>query len=181
MLQRLEQLPFGGSCDWDTPLLAWQYYQETLSSSAGVAETVQPPLPDVETTPSIKPVDTQADATCDSDSLGAEVRLSSIKEKPVTFRVTCTRGGRKHCFTSMDAARSLGAGLARRFGWTVQLKKPSLEVLLTIVGDDVTVAVALNQESKYKRNITHFGPTTLRSTIAYGLLRYQFRYTELPF
>ena len=71
----------------------------------------------------------------------------------------------------MDAARCFGAGLNRKFGWTVQLKNFDLEVLLTIVGDALTIAIALNQESKYKRNITHFGPTTLRSTIAYGLLR----------
>jgi Holliday junction resolvasome RuvABC ATP-dependent DNA helicase subunit len=69
-----------------------------------------------------------------------------------------------------------GAGLARRFGWTVQLKNYELEVLLTIMGESMTVAIALNKESKYKRNIAHFGPTTLRSTIAYGLLRYMYTY-----
>ena len=54
------------------------------------------------------------------------------------------------------------------------MKNPELEVLLTIMGESMTVAIALNQESKYKRNIAHFGPTTLRFTIAYGLLRYTY-------
>lgn len=54
----------------------------------------------------------------------------------------------------MDAAGSLGAGLTRHFGWTVQLKNPILEVLLMTVGDAMTIALALNQESKYKRNVT---------------------------
>lgn len=39
------------------------------------------------------------------------------------------------------------------------------------IGDDMSIGLALNKESKYKRSISHFGPTTLRSTIAYGLLR----------
>lgn len=90
---------------------------------------------------------------------------------PVTFRVTCTRSGRKHCFSSMEAAGALGAGLVRRFGWKVQMKDADLEVLLAVSGDSVGVGLALNKESKFKRNIAHFGPTTLRSTIAYGLLR----------
>lgn len=40
-----------------------------------------------------------------------------------------------------------------------------------VVDDDMSIGLALNKETKYKRNISHFGPTTLRSTIAYGLLR----------
>ena len=38
-------------------------------------------------------------------------------------------------------------------------------------GDDMSVSLALNKESKFKRNLSHFGPTSLRSTIAHGLLR----------
>lgn len=52
----------------------------------------------------------------------------------MTFRVTCTRGGRKHCFTSMEAAAHLGEGLMQRFGWKVQMKEADLEVLLTVSG-----------------------------------------------
>ena len=175
MLQRLEQLPFDGSCDWDMPLSVWRYYREIVMSKSKEQRT----QPDTQTPTSLtKPVDSHTEGEPSDSSEGAcssdpsiTVNHPPINEKPVTFRVTCTRGGRKHSFSSMDAARCFGAGLARRFSWAVQLKNSDLEVLLTIVGDGMTVAIALNKESKYKRNITHFGPTTLRSTIAYGLLR----------
>lgn len=169
-MQRLEQLPSDGSCDWDTPLSVWQYYREVVADKSG-QDTTQPQIP-IEETPSLVNLTDAQTNTEDTDSTHDNVHQSLLKGKQITFRVTCTRGGRKHSFSSMDAARSLGAGLVKHFGWTVQLKNPNLEVLLMIVGDAMTIALALNQESKYKRNITHFGPTTLRSTIAYGLLRY---------
>ncbi len=90
---------------------------------------------------------------------------------PITFRVTCVRGGRKHVFSSNEAAGALGAGLVEKFGWKVKMKDSDLEVLLRISGDHMEVGVALNREAKFKRNITHFGPTSLRPTIAYALLR----------
>ena len=177
MLQRLEQLPFDESCDWNTPLSAWQYYRKIIVGKQGTQTTTQ--ALSQELTPnseadgnSSMPSDS-SDGACSDPSIVVKPSAATATNKtPVTFRVTCTRGGGKHSFSSMDAARCFGAGLARRFGWTVQLKNAELEVLLTIMGESMTVAIALNQESKYKRNIAHFGPTTLRSTIAYGLLRY---------
>ena len=179
VLQRLEQLPFDdGSCDWDTPLSVWQYYQEVVIGKSE-EQAPQSHVPsDTQTISPTEPTDSKTNTSSPSTEAGDHsphviTKQSTTRGKSVTFRVTCTRGGRKHSFSSMDAARSFGAGLARWFGWTVQLKNPKLEVLLTIMGDVMTVAIALNHESKYKRNITHFGPTTLRSTIAYGLLRYK--------
>lgn len=96
---------------------------------------------------------------------------SLLKPREITFRVTCTRGGRKHTFSSQEAAQHFGAGLAKYFGWKVQLKNSIIEVLLDISGNAATVGLRLTRESKFKRNIAHFGPTTLRSTIAYGMLR----------
>ena len=61
--------------------------------------------------------------------------------------------------------------MVRHFGWRVDLKGADVEVLLDISGVGVSVGVALTRVSKFKRNIVQFGPTTLRSTIAYGLLR----------
>ncbi|EGW06181.1 THUMP domain-containing protein 3 [Cricetulus griseus] len=46
-----------------------------------------------------------------------------------------------------------------------------VEVLLNIHDNEVIVGIALTEESLHRRNITHFGPTTLRSTLAYGMLR----------
>ena len=75
----------------------------------------------------------------------SEARLSLSGEEGVgpeseprpslTFRVTCTRSGRKHCFTSTDAAARLGAGLVGRYGWKVQMKNADLEVLLAVSGE----------------------------------------------
>ena len=47
----------------------------------------------------------------------------------------------------------------------------SSQVLLNIANNEMVIGVALTEESLHRRNITHFGPTTLRSTLAYGMLR----------
>lgn len=116
--------------------------------------------------------------TAGADS-GARLYYTLLKGRDITFRVTCTRGGRKHRFTSQDAAKHFGAGLARCFGWKVQLKQADVEVLLVVSGNSVTVGVALTRQAKFKRNIAHFGPTTLRATIAYGMLRYIYFITSV--
>lgn len=45
------------------------------------------------------------------------------------------------------------------------------QVLLNIHNVEVVIGIALTDESLHRRNITHFGPTTLRSTLCYGMLR----------
>ncbi|XP_069796009.1 tRNA (guanine(6)-N2)-methyltransferase THUMP3 isoform X2 [Narcine bancroftii] len=45
------------------------------------------------------------------------------------------------------------------------------EILLNIHDNEVVIGIALTEESLHRRNIVHFGPTTLRSTLAYGMLR----------
>ena len=117
----------------------------------------------LEPTPKVSHLSTTPPGSVTTQTDGAPQQIS--------FRVTCNRIGRKHCFSSVEAASHFGAGLARYFGWKVQLKDPDLEVLLNVANDDATVGIALSRESQHKRNITHFGPTTLRSTIAYGMLR----------
>ena len=190
MLERLEALPSSGELNWDVPLSVWRYYNETVlkNKPATTAAPVGGSLKekkDNQTTPgsskeeqqdSNNTVSTENSAQplvllSDPNSQSVAESDSGSETKQIRFRVTCTRSGRKHIFSSVEAAGKLGAGLVRCFGWKVQLKNPELEVLLNIVGDSITVAFALNHESKYKRNIVQFGPTTLRSTIAYGLLR----------
>lgn len=46
-----------------------------------------------------------------------------------------------------------------------------LQVLLNIHNEEMVVGIALTEESLHRRNISHFGPTTLRSTLCYGMLR----------
>ncbi|XP_010216870.1 PREDICTED: THUMP domain-containing protein 3, partial [Tinamus guttatus] len=87
------------------------------------------------------------------------------------FRVTCNRAGDKHSFTSNDAARDFGGAVQEHFQWKADMTNFDVEVLLNIHNNEVVVGIALTEESLHRRNITHFGPTTLRSTLAYGMLR----------
>ena len=96
---------------------------------------------------------------------------TTSEDDRTTFRVTCTRSGTNHCVSSMDVAKHFGSGIVVMFGWKVKLVDPDIEVLVSIVDNDCVISVALTQDSRHIRNITHFGPTTLRSTIAYGLVR----------
>lgn len=87
------------------------------------------------------------------------------------FRVTCNRVGEKHSFSSNEAARDFGGAVQEHFQWKADMTKFDVEVLLNIHNNEVVVGIALTEESLHRRNITHFGPTTLRSTLAYGMLR----------
>ncbi|KAM9185978.1 tRNA (guanine(6)-N(2))-methyltransferase THUMP3 isoform 1-T1 [Dugong dugon] len=87
------------------------------------------------------------------------------------FRVTCNRAGEKHCFTSNEAARDFGGAVQDYFKWKADMTSFDVEVLLNIHDNEIVVGIALTEESLHRRNITHFGPTTLRSTLAYGMLR----------
>lgn len=91
--------------------------------------------------------------------------------KPLKFRVTCNRAGDNHSFTSNDAARDFGGAVQEFFQWKADMTRFDVEVLLNIHNNEVVVGIALTEESLHRRNITHFGPTTLRSTLAYGMLR----------
>ncbi|NXC00782.1 THUM3 protein, partial [Orthonyx spaldingii] len=91
--------------------------------------------------------------------------------KVLRFRVTCNRAGDKHSFTSNEAARDFGGAVQEHFQWKADMTNFDVEVLLNIHNNEVVVGIALTEESLHRRNITHFGPTTLRSTLAYGMLR----------
>ena len=89
-----------------------------------------------------------------------------------TFRATCYRSGENcHPFGSMDVARAFGGAINDKFGWGVKMKGFDLDVLITIDITQVYVGISLTKESLFKRNIEHFGPTTLRATICASLLQ----------
>ncbi|XP_078270513.1 tRNA (guanine(6)-N(2))-methyltransferase THUMP3 isoform X2 [Rhinoraja longicauda] len=90
---------------------------------------------------------------------------------PLKFRVTCNRAGEKHIFTSMEAAREFGGAVQDLFKWKADMTRFDVEILLNIHDNEVVIGIALTEESLHRRNIVHFGPTTLRSTLAYGMLR----------
>ncbi|KAF7381682.1 hypothetical protein HZH68_015555 [Vespula germanica] len=81
------------------------------------------------------------------------------------YRVTCERIG-THSFESPEAARIIGGELQDKYHWLVDLSTYHLEIIYEIV-----TQLRITHESKHHRNIMHFGPTTLRATICYNLLR----------
>ncbi|XP_036426888.1 THUMP domain-containing protein 3 [Colossoma macropomum] len=117
----------------------------------------------------------QEDACAEQETNPQREQDSEMQEqaenKPLKFRVTCNRAGDKHSFTSNDAARDFGGAVQEFFQWKADMTKFDVEVLLNIHNNEVVIGIALTEESLHRRNITHFGPTTLRSTLAYGMLR----------
>ncbi|NXX80247.1 THUM3 protein, partial [Urocolius indicus] len=113
--------------------------------------------------------DTQAG--CESESQASDSQAGEGEAKVLKFRVTCNRAGDKHSFTSNEAARDFGGAVQEHFQWKADMTNFDVEVLLNIHNSEVVVGIALTEESLHRRNITHFGPTTLRSTLAYGMLR----------
>uniref|UniRef100_A0A8D0DK73 THUMP domain containing 3 n=1 Tax=Salvator merianae TaxID=96440 RepID=A0A8D0DK73_SALMN len=119
--------------------------------------------------------DEQSDSKEESPSSGeqesGDCKKSEIGTEQLKFRVTCNRAGDKHSFKSNEAARDFGGAVQDFFQWKADMTNFDVEVLLNIHNNEVVVGIALTEESLHRRNITHFGPTTLRSTLAYGMLR----------
>uniref|UniRef100_A0A8C5NTR2 THUMP domain containing 3 n=1 Tax=Junco hyemalis TaxID=40217 RepID=A0A8C5NTR2_JUNHY len=113
----------------------------------------------------------EAQASSESGSKAGEGQTGEGEAKVLRFRVTCNRAGDKHSFTSNEAARDFGGAVQEHFQWKADMTNFDVEVLLNIHSTEVVVGIALTEESLHRRNITHFGPTTLRSTLAYGMLR----------
>jgi tRNA (guanine6-N2)-methyltransferase len=92
------------------------------------------------------------------------------------FRVTTQRSG-EHEFGSMDAQRVAGASLVERYGTAVDLEDFDTEVRVDAIDDTWLVGVQWTRTSLDKRYSWVYRPrVTLRTTIAYGLLRL----AELP-
>ncbi|NWR46417.1 THUM3 protein, partial [Regulus satrapa] len=116
-------------------------------------------------------VKAEARASSESGTEAGEALAGEGEAKVLRFRVTCNRAGDKHSFTSNEAARDFGGAVQEHFQWKADMTNFDVEVLLNIHSNEVVVGIALTEESLHRRNITHFGPTTLRSTLAYGMLR----------
>lgn len=117
---------------------------------------------------------------CDAvlkDTEQGQAKKPRVRENPwdplmPSFRVTCNRNGDVHNFDSMTAAANFGGAIYNYYKWNVKMTEFDIEVILGIEGHEVTVSLGLTKESLHRRNITHFGPTTLRPTIAYSMLRF---------
>ncbi|XP_074534510.1 tRNA (guanine(6)-N(2))-methyltransferase THUMP3 [Halichoeres trimaculatus] len=114
---------------------------------------------------------TNSESTADMESSLQESEDATPEAKVIKFRVTCNRAGDKHSFSSNEAARDFGGAVQEFFQWKADMTKFDIEVLLNIHNQEVVIGIALTEESLHRRNISHFGPTTLRSTLCYGMLR----------
>ncbi|NWZ38623.1 THUM3 protein, partial [Brachypodius atriceps] len=115
--------------------------------------------------------DVKVQESSESGTKAGDGQPGEGEAKVLRFRVTCNRAGDKHSFTSNEAARDFGGAVQEHFQWKADMTNFDVEVLLNIHNNEVVVGIALTEESLHRRNITHFGPTTLRSTLAYGMLR----------
>ncbi|RLU23553.1 hypothetical protein DMN91_003758 [Ooceraea biroi] len=96
---------------------------------------------------------------------------SESKEDDILkYRVTCERTG-EHSFESNDVAKVVGGELQEKYHWIVDLCTYHLEIVCKLMQNFMLTHLRVTHESKHRRNIENFGPTTLRSTICYNLLR----------
>ncbi|CAL7936587.1 unnamed protein product [Xylocopa violacea] len=86
------------------------------------------------------------------------------------YRVTCERTG-THLFESSDVARIIGGELQDKYFWLVDLSGYYLEIVCKVTNNELVTQLRVTHESKHRRNIMNFGPTTLRATVCYNLLR----------
>ncbi|TNN85632.1 THUMP domain-containing protein 3 [Liparis tanakae] len=134
---------------------------------ATVAEAEQQEVPQAATAAENQ---TTAESTAEKETSTQDSEEAEPEAKLIKFRVTCNRAGDKHSFTSNEAARDFGGGVQDFFQWKADMTKFDIEVLLNIHKEEVVIGIALTEESLHRRNISHFGPTTLRSTLCYGML-----------
>lgn len=111
------------------------------------------------------------ESVSESEPASKKARLTEYNPDNPAFRVTCHRSGDNHSFDSMGAASNFGGAIYNYFKWNVSMKEFDIEVMLYIEDSDVRVGLALTKQSLHRRNTTAFGPTTLRPTIAYNMLR----------
>lgn len=113
--------------------------------------------------------DTKPDSN--TEPMAKRQKLTEYSPDKPAFRVTCHRTGLNHSFDSMGAQSNFGAAVYNYFKWNVSMKEFDIEVMLYIDSDDVRVGLALTRQSLHRRHTIAFGPTTLRPTIAYNMLR----------
>ncbi|XP_042231882.1 THUMP domain-containing protein 3-like isoform X2 [Homarus americanus] len=109
------------------------------------------------------------DTTVESEEDSSEKQR--VQASGPKFRISCNRTGTNHNFGSSEAARQFGGAVNEMFGWPVDLSCFELEILLYIDTEFVYVGVCLTREPLFKRNLTNFGRTNLRSTICYNMVR----------
>ncbi|XP_069100892.1 tRNA (guanine(6)-N2)-methyltransferase THUMP3-like [Argopecten irradians] len=156
------------SCDVDSNIADKATTEGTTSSDTDQMAADSQTVEKAGGEPPLAAVTTQIE---EGPSKKPRVKITSWDPNMPAFRVTCKRAGANHHFDSMCAASNFGAAINNYFNWNVDMIKFDIEVVLNISENDIRVCLALTRGSLHKRNIVSFGPTTLRSTIAYSMLR----------
>ncbi|BES92007.1 THUMP domain containing 3 [Nesidiocoris tenuis] len=95
-----------------------------------------------------------------------------VDDSILKFRVTCYRNGKEsHSFDSNAAAGHFGGTINDYFHWTVDLTRYDINVVLVIEDSSAYVSYGLTDSSFHRRNLTLLGPTSLRATMCYSLIR----------
>ncbi|XP_054641161.1 THUMP domain-containing protein 3 [Dunckerocampus dactyliophorus] len=181
-LMELQQL--ASKLPWTIPLEVWKLnstFKKRKGHRKGATGTKVKPsndngdttVPEAEQqeqaeTPPVAEETPDAETATQEDS---EEAAAGPDPKVIKFRVTCNRAGDKHSFSSNEAARDFGGAVQEFFQWKADMTKFDVEVLVNIHNAEMVIGIALTEESLHRRNISHFGPTTLRSTLCYGMLR----------
>ncbi|XP_059152258.1 uncharacterized protein LOC131938288 [Physella acuta] len=148
----------------ETTMTHQEPVESTVSPSQGLVESMEQNL-----ISAVSPSQGLGVAVNEATTL-VEAKKERDPTKP-TFRVTCNRVGDYHPFDSPSAAASFGSAIITYHKWAVDLKNFDIEVILNIDNEQVTVSLALTKNSLHMRNLVAFGPTTLRATICYNMLR----------
>ncbi|XP_041639186.1 THUMP domain-containing protein 3 [Cheilinus undulatus] len=178
-LMELQQL--ASKLPWSNALEVWRlnrtfkkkkgYRKGGNGSKLKPSSATDVPVPDTEQQELAAESQMKMEGTPDVESGTQESEEAAPEAKVIKFRVTCNRAGDKHSFSSNEAARDFGGAVQEFFQWKADMTKFDIEVLLNIHNEEVVIGIALTEESLHRRNISHFGPTTLRSTLCYGMLR----------
>ncbi len=110
-------------------------------------------------------------------SIAASISYTWIIPKGSTFAVRVERVG-SHEFTSIDAARVLGASIIESYlndtghRLRVNLEEPDVEIHAYIVNDEVTIGVNTTGNSLHRRRYRVYDhPAALKTTLAAALAR----------
>ncbi len=108
----------------------------------------------------------------ETDLEGAIAVYRRLHGRPATpsFRVTAKRAG-SHDYNSLEIAAAAGAGVVRRYGWTVDLKGYDYDVRVYLTDDSALVGLRLSGQPLHERSRVRHGAASLNPTVAHAMCR----------
>lgn len=83
------------------------------------------------------------EGTPDSETCEQEAQEAAPGAKVIKFRVTCSRAGDKHSFSSNEAARDFGGAVQEFFQWKADMTKFDIEVRIHVHKPKETLLVQI--------------------------------------